>query len=455
MKTPYYALFLGTSILLTAGPATALGPEQIHLTWQNEPQTTMTVQWATGSDTTKGVLEYGITKGDYSKKIDATPITYSGATRKLFVAEATGLEPGTLYHYRVGDGSNAISKELTFATAPAADTEGTSAPFRFIAFGDSRGGYEIFGQAITRMLKDTPDLFVFTGDATVEGDEAEWDSWFLAGEQAMSSIPFMPTFGNHDALALNYFERFSLPKNAPAEDAELYYSFEYGNAKFIVLNDNYALAIRPSRLDGPEFAWFENELKTNRKQWLFVVNHQPFYSASNKHGSDVNLQRVWLPLIDKYKVDMVFNGHDHNYERSYPMRDNAVQATPSDGTIFVVAAGVGAPLYENGRKFHTAISESKESYVLVDIDGLTLNYTAKRLNGTVIETFSHTRQARVFASEVTPVTVKDRGVLQGPLWSCAGTKNSGSDVVGFLIAALPLLLLRKRKTALWPDSEAP
>jgi 3',5'-cyclic AMP phosphodiesterase CpdA len=259
----------------------------------------------------------------------------------------------------------------------------------------------------------------------------------------MSLVPFMPTFGNPDALSKDYADRFALPRNAPGDAAELYYSFEYSNAKFIVLNDNYLIGYNVTKLEGPEYVWLEEQLKSNRKDWLFVVNHQPFYSSSNKHGSDKNLQRVWMPLLDKYHVDMVFNGHDHNYERSKPMRGDAVQSSPEDGVTYVVAAGMGAPLYDNGSNFFTAKSEKIENYVVVEVDGLSLKMMAKRLDGTVIDEFNRVRTPRVFAANVTVTTVTPESVFGGPLWHC----SSGGPVDLFYVL-VPMLWLafNRRRT---------
>ncbi len=430
------SMFLCALGAVTPGEAAALGPEQIHLTWQGDTKTTMTVQWATGATTTTGVLEYGLEAGKYTDRITARKIEYPGASRRFWAADATGLQPGTLYHYRVGDDAGAVSPDLTFQTAP----EDAAPRFRFIAFGDSRGDYRLFGRAMEAMRKEDAQFFVFSGDATMQGKEQEWDAWFKAGEDTMRLVPFMPTYGNHDALADNYFERFELPKNIPEEDdAEQYYSFSYGNAKFIFLNDNYIFALRPSRLDGPQYTWLENELKNATEQWIFVVNHQPFYSSSNKHGSEANLQRVWAPLFDRYHVNMVFNGHDHNYERSFPLNKGSVQSSMDDGTVYVVAAGVGAPLYGNGRNYWTALSESVENYVVIEIDGPKLTYTAKRLSGTVLETFEYVAPERKPAADAAPEAEASRGILNGPLWHCS---TAGASPLALLWLLLPLLARR-------------
>jgi hypothetical protein len=122
-------------------------------------------------------------------------------------------------------------------------------------------------------------------------------------------------------------------------------------------------------------------------RWKVLLNHRPFYSASTRHGSAEDLQAEWLPVVDEHRVDIVFNGHDHNYERSRPVRGGEVVA-PGAGTLFVVAAGVGAPLYDNGADWWTEKSEKVENYLLVRATRDTMQVTAYRLDGTVLDEFS-------------------------------------------------------------------
>lgn len=433
-------------ILIWSAVAALASPSQVHLTWQNDPATTITVQWAAPISATTGFLEYGMTEGTYMARVEAEVVDYEGASHRFFVAEARGLQPATLYHYRVA-ADNQFTDDRTFTTA---QEPRANARFKFVAAGDSRGGYEYFSRAMQAMAQEGPDFILFSGDATLSGNEEEWDVWFSAAEPVISKIPLMPTYGNHDALANNYFARFALPRNAPPNDVELYYSFVYGNTRFIILNDNYTFALRPSRLDGPQYVWLENELAHAKEEWIIVVNHQPFYSSSNKHGSDRNLQRVWAPLFDKYKVDMVFNGHDHNYERSHPLREGKVMNRFGEGTVYVVAAGIGAPLYDNGRNYFTAYSEKTENYVVVEIDGRKLSYTAKRAStGTVIDQFEYVKAERRVLPEDSNRDV--RGVFRGPLWSCATVPLRS---LWPLVLTLVVLRLRLRLRALKEVTDA-
>jgi acid phosphatase type 7 len=92
--------------------------------------------------------------------------------------------------------------------------------------------------------------------------------------------------------------------------------------------------------------------------FIIVVSHRGMFSTSlHSNDSDVLSARSQLaPIYDKYHVDMVFNGHDHEYERSKPVKAGAnpsgepiVGATPADGTVYVICAGAGADPYQAGQ----------------------------------------------------------------------------------------------------------
>jgi len=108
---------------------------------------------------------------------------------------------------------------------------------------------------------------------------------------------------------------------------------------------------------------------------------------------------AWQPIFDEHSVDLVFTGHDHDYERSKPIRgfqagsnDGELVAPGEDGTVYVVAAGAGAPLYGvDPSCYHTETTESVRNYVIVDVEGNTLDFTAYRIDGTVLDEFTLTK----------------------------------------------------------------
>src|SRR6185503_15453317 len=132
-------------------------------------------------------------------------------------------------------------------------------------------------------------------------------------------LVFWPCLGNHDwstASGQPWRDAFVTPANNAA-GSENYYSFDFGNAHFTVLNSNQSTSPGSAQHD-----FLEEDLAATSQRWKFVVFHHPVYSSS-QHGSDTTIRSNLTPLFDAYGVDVVFMGHDHDYERTKPLVGNA------------------------------------------------------------------------------------------------------------------------------------
>jgi 3',5'-cyclic AMP phosphodiesterase CpdA len=118
-------------------------------------------------------------------------------------------------------------------------------------------------------------------------------------------VKFYASLGNHD----NQENRFYKPWNM---NGERFYSFEKGNVRFFVLDTDY--------LDQPQRQWIERQLQGSRDDWKIVYFHHPLYSSARAHGSQTDLQLILEPIFVKYGVNVVFQGHDHTYERIKPQK---------------------------------------------------------------------------------------------------------------------------------------
>src|SRR5205823_5265636 len=109
---------------------------------------------------------------------------------------------------------------------------------------------------------------------------------------------------------------------------------DYGAAHITVLNDT---PIDVAALTGSAKDFLDSDLTAAAAApWKIVMHHQPQWSASTRHGSDTTLRDTWGPVIDAHTVDLVLSGHDHDYERTKPMRAGAPQATAAQGTVFLI-----------------------------------------------------------------------------------------------------------------------
>ncbi|MBX7196962.1 MAG: metallophosphoesterase family protein [Sandaracinaceae bacterium] len=410
-------------------------PDHVHVSIAGPAVSSFAVNWRTDRDTLASSLLYGTDRDAVTAADDATTgvtrqdghtMRYmqrgggAGTVTRVHEAHVCGLAAGTRYFYKVG-GPGHWSDVYEVSTSPAI---GTTEPWSFAVTGDSRGNEDnAWAIAQREILEAGVDLQIFSGDAVLLGNvQSQWNEEFFEPSvpesafemsDSLAQIPLMMANGNHDVLALPYLAQFAFPQEAsPGETSqgEEWYSFDYGNAHFVFLNDT---VFDGGVIAGAERDWLAEDLRRadmNRANvpWIFVVHHQPLYTCLSTHAPAVSLRSAWQSLFDQYHVDVVWAGHNHVYERSRPIHgaDGTVAAvggsnyepqitdgTPS-GTVYVVAAGVGAPLYavQSTCPFSAPVGQAVRNYVRVQITGTTLEATVyDALAGTVIDSFTWTK----------------------------------------------------------------
>ena len=286
------------------------------------------------------------------------------ATGTRHAVTLAGLAPYTVYHYRVESGGAPLSADVTFRTAAGPD----QTQFTFVVFGDTRTQHTIHQAVVGRVVAQEPDFVLHTGDLVEMGSAIPlWETFFEIERELMARVPLFPALGNHEGNNPYYFDLFYLPGN------EHWYTFDYGNARFINLQVDGIADFRPG---SEQYAWLEEALATNTQVWLLVYFHIPPYSSVWDALED-DVRQALTPLFEQYGVDVVFNGHKHNYER------NEV-----NGLTYVVTAGGGAPLYAMQEREPTQVAFALEHhFVLVEIDGHHLQATAISRTGEVLNEF--------------------------------------------------------------------
>ena len=227
---------------------------------------------------------------------------------------------------------------------------------------------------------------VRTGDLTYDaGEPQNFDPrFFTPYKDVIKSKPSFPTMGNHDtytAAGQPWLDAFYLPSNNPA-GTERYYSFDYGNAHFVSLNVPEDMAVSPEQQ-----TWLVNDLRSTTLTWKFVFFHVPPYSSS-AHGNAMAVRNSVSNLLEGHGVDIVFNGHDHDYERTTTRKD---YYPDGKGVVYVVTGGGGAPLYPAGVSPFTAYSASVFHVTQVQVNGNALTLRAVRADGTAIDTLTIAR----------------------------------------------------------------
>ncbi|MFF7543556.1 fibronectin type III domain-containing protein [Streptomyces canus] len=361
-----------------------------HLAYGTDARTEMTVSWQVPVAVKKPFIRIGARPWDLSRKIEAevrtlyTPagVGASGDHTQYYVhAKLSRLRPGQTYYYGVGhQGFDPAEPHLTgtlgtFTTAPA-----HKKPFTFTAFGDQGVSYHGLAND-SLLLGQNPAFHLHAGDiayadpagqgksADTGFDSRVWDQFLAQTESVAKSVPWMVSYGNHDMEAWyspNGYggeeARFTLPDNGP-DKAHLpgVYSFVHGNTAIISLDPNDVSFEIPANLGisgGTQTTWFEGQLKKYRAakdiDFIIVFFHHCAYCTSTAHASEGGVRQEWVPLFEKYTVDLVINGHNHQYERTDVIKgDKVAKKLPigetayseTEGVVYVTAGAAGRSLY--------------------------------------------------------------------------------------------------------------
>jgi acid phosphatase type 7 len=362
-------------------------PRLVHLGLMADPKTSIVAQWRTVDETTT-VTKLRYAAGDnlapsqLTTTVTGVHFRYNATGTDLYhmhQAHLCGLEAGTTYSYQVGADDH-WSPVYTFHTAP--DVEAN--PDREVVFGfvgDSRGGYDIWMQLAAQLKSRTPDLILFSGDAVTIGlTQYEWEEFLGVAEPLLATTPLVIANGNHEANAVNFYSQFALPGDQEN------FGLSYGFARIFVANDS---PDNPSDITKLIPALMDADFTEHGSaRWKMLMHHRPMYSSGSRHGSSLPLQAAWGPVVDEHQLDLVLNGHEHQFEITKPLRGGEIQASSADGTVYVVAGGAGADLYgfsstpgpwsEYRESVHTAAT------IRVRRDQLTLE--SFRTDGTMIPT---------------------------------------------------------------------
>jgi predicted MPP superfamily phosphohydrolase len=307
---------------------------------QKGTSTSMVVKWRTEVPT-ESVVNYGTSLGGLSQS--ASDLVF----KTDHEIEITGLTSNTIYYYEIANASAVLvtqASDVYFKTHP---TIGSSQPFTFWALGDAGTAnadqravrdayYNYIGSNVT-------DGILFLGDnAYNSGTESEYQNAVFENmyEDKLKNSVAWSTLGNHDGGSADsnsqtgpYYDIFTFPKSGEsgglASGTEAYYSFDYGNVHFIVL-DSYET---DRSVGGTMYNWAQSDIQNTTQEWIVGIWHHPPYTKGS-HNSDtetelVQMRQNFLPMLEGNGVDLVLSGHSHSYERSYFLNDH----TGTSGTF--------------------------------------------------------------------------------------------------------------------------
>jgi len=383
-------LFYFTSMPLVFGsPISEENPKGIRLNIPDDPRSNIAISWYTFSETESMVL-YGTSSGSLNLTINSPENVEKIENTYIHHAVLSNLDPNTIYFYKVGGTTSGWSAEFNFTTAP----ERNSSSLHFIAYGDNRSNRDL-RRLVNRLVIQNmstyhtePVRFIMNmGDLVSSGNEHELFNYFFDDcEMLFQTIPILPIQGNHEFgdLGLSYYrEQFVLPENG---NDEWYWAIQNGMA-FILGLDSESHGIIP--YDSQNVPWIDSMLKFANNQstvlWKFAFFHQPPF-VSSSHMPRTDIRKSWSPIFDNNGVDIVFNGHCHLYERSFPVSSNG--SLPTDelydyqnlaNPIYIVtgAAGKGGPIDRLVERENDYMVKSNFTWHYVDIF-IANNYTTNK-----------------------------------------------------------------------------
>jgi acid phosphatase type 7 len=278
----------------------------------------MRISWVTDDRSAPSVVEYGKSPGKYTASATGNHTTYqffiytSGAIHHVTIGP---LEPGTTYHYRCGKAGD----ELILRTPPA------SLPVEFVVVGDlGQTGWT--ASTLSHIGGTDYDMLLLPGDLSyADAHQPLWDSFGRLVAPLASARPWMVTEGNHEAEALPvadvapfaaYNARWRMPHEESGSHSNLYYSFDAaGGAAHVVMLGSYA----PFEEGSEQRRWLERDLARvdrRRTPWLLALLHAPWYNTNAAHqGDGERMRRAVEAVLYEARVDVVFAGHVHAYER--------------------------------------------------------------------------------------------------------------------------------------------
>jgi acid phosphatase type 7 len=370
-------------------------PDRIVLTWETDPANSQAVTWRTDTSITqaKGQIVEAHNGPYFEKKTR----TFSAITQKTSIdgvdanyhsVNFKNLQPNTLFSYRVGTEDN-WSEWINFKTASNEES-----PFTFIYLGDAQNQLKsLWSRVVRKAYSHNPEasFILYSGDLVNKThSDREWHEWFYGASFIHAMKPVLATPGNHEydknengdqILDEHWDPTFSFPYNGPEGMKQSVYYTDYQGVRFISLNSQLINYVEKDRLAQAE--WLENILSNNPNRWTIIFFHHPIYSS--KEGRDnPEFRDLFKPLFDKYKVDLVLQGHDHTYGRG--MNIPSKNENPFH-TMYVVSVS-GPKMYNlTTDRWMDRAGSNTQFYQIITIEENLLNFEAYMVNGELYDAF--------------------------------------------------------------------
>lgn len=377
------------SLLQNGSPS----PGRILLNITDDPSRSAVITWRTTAVDSETVGQIALASPDPRFEKDAQTVQGTktlvegppSQTVAYHTVRFDQLLPETEYAYRVGDGK-VWSEWIHFSTASTTDK-----PFSFIYFGDAQNDVKsMWSRAIRRAFRHLPfaSFMLHAGDLINRANrDEEWGEWFEAGGWVHATVPCVATPGNHEyeksdgtaTLSRLWKPQFAMPNNGPRGLEQTTYWFDYQGARFVSLNSNERIA--------EQATWLDKVLETNPKRWSFVTFHHPVYSTA-KGRDNSEIRQLWGPILQKHKVAIVLQGHDHTYGRKN-VPTGLSGTDPKSGTVYVVSVS-GPKMYRTTPDVIRSMNRTAEYtqlFQIVRVEPAKVRFEAYTITGELYDAF--------------------------------------------------------------------
>ena len=420
---------------------------------QKSTPRSMVVKWRTSNPSTSKVI-YGTDLTNLDREI------LDSGLKTEHELEILDLDPATKYFYAVHSDQGVLvekASDVYFQTSPSPH----STPLiRAWVLGDPGTGNDnaraVRDAYYQYVGNDHTDMILFLGDnAYSDGTDEEYQFAMFENmyEDKLKNSTAWSTLGNHDGHSANsnqqtgpYYDIFTFPTLGEAggveSGTEAYYSFDYGNAHFIVLESHETYR----SVNGPMYDWCELDLQNNQAEWTIAFWHHPAYTKGS-HDSDTESQLIqmrenFLPLLESYGVDLILSGHSHSYERSYFIDGHYDHSDAFDlieNTVGPNGDGDGR-INGNGAYLNTACSDEGAVYITAGSSGKLSNgsldheamyYSEKVLGSCIIEIEGSKLELKFLSASAGMLDsfVIDKTHCDHTITTCQSINQSSADVV--------------------------
>lgn len=381
-------------------------PDRVILNSSATPEKSLAINWRTDTTVTEGFVEWALATSGPEFVASAKRQSASVQTHQVkhgdepvikanyFSVELSDLTPGAKYVYRVGSDNGWSEWHQVQMPRPG--------KVAFIYFGDAQNDLKsMWSRVIREAYKTMPDVdfMLHAGDLINRFDhDLEWGEWFYAGSYLHATIPAMMTPGNHEygkgvVLSPNWRPQFNLPLNGPKGLEETCYVINYSSLKVVSL-DAEQIDESPYYKE-KQARWLDSVLTKDPRKWTAVTIHYPFYSTKPNRDNE-ELRAAFKPILDKHRVDIVLQGHDHAYGRGMVnnVSSGAGVKDPKSGTMYVVSVS-GPKMYDvSNDPWMARKARNTQLFQIINIEGDKLSYEAYTASGELYDAFDLLKSAK-------------------------------------------------------------